>query len=298
MPGSKHYVFTLNNYSAEEVLLISALINSAEVNYVVFGREVAPTTNTPHLQGYIAFLRRKTLAQCRVVPGLARAHFEVARGTPREAIAYCKKDGNFEEFGDIPVGQGHRTDWERLKDWVLELGRCPTRRELASTFPGLFARSERLMEICEAFLPAPVIQAGDPNAWQRPLVDAVIEPCTDDRSILFYVDTEGNKGKSWVCRYLLSLHPERTQILGIGKRDDMAYTVDPSKDIFLIDVPRSQSEFLQYAVLEMMKNRCVMSNKYGSTMKILSKLPHVIVFMNEHPNMESLSDDRYIITEI
>lgn len=298
MPGAKNYVFTLNNYTVDEVDHIAGLIETGEVGYVVIGREVAPTTNTPHLQGYVHFVRRKTLAQARTLVS-ERAHFEVARGTPREAIAYCKKDGNFDEWGEIPGGQGKRNDWESLREYVQELGRRPTRRELINHSPHLYARYERIMEICEAWLPEiSIIEEIELRPWQQALYDELLAECNDNRTIRFYVDENGATGKTTLAQYLISQQPARVQLLGVGRRDDMAYVVDPDKDIFLIDVPRSQAEYLQYSVLEMLKNRMVMSNKYGSTMKVLRKLPHVVVFMNEHPDMTKLSEDRYRITNL
>ena len=44
------YVFTLNNYSAEELCHV---MSPREGYIVVFGKEIAPTTGTPHLQGCV-----------------------------------------------------------------------------------------------------------------------------------------------------------------------------------------------------------------------------------------------------
>lgn len=298
-PIAKHWCFTLNNPTEDEVGNLRNLVAASLASYVVFGRETAPTTGTPHLQGYVAFAQRKTLVATKRIIA-ERGHYEVVRGTPKQAADYCKKEGDFDEYGELPAGQGKRNDWTDFRAFVEELGRRPTRRELASNFPALYARSDRLIEIAESFLPLPTLVSDDEELrdWQTFLRNAVMEECDDDRTILFYVDEEGNKGKSWICRYLVSRFPDRVQILGVGKRDDMAYCVDPDKDVVLIDCPRSQSEYLQYSVLEMLKDRLVMSNKYGSKMKVLSKIPHVVVFMNEEPDMEKLSADRYAITRL
>ena len=45
----RHIVFTLNNYSEDEYLNI---LNSEYFKYVIIGKEICPTTGTPHLQGY------------------------------------------------------------------------------------------------------------------------------------------------------------------------------------------------------------------------------------------------------
>jgi len=52
---------------------------------------------------------------------------------------------------------------------------------------------------------------------------------------------------------------------------------------------------LQYGVLEQLKNRMVFSPKYNSCHKIIRRISHVIVFINEEPDMNALTGDRYKI---
>ena len=108
MPGAKHWCFTLNNYTVDDEEALKELGEGDSVQYLVYGRETAPDTGTPHLQGYVVFESRKTLRQVR---GLVRnAHLEKAKGKPSQAADYSKKDGDFVEFGMCPGGQGSRTD--------------------------------------------------------------------------------------------------------------------------------------------------------------------------------------------
>ena len=44
--------FTINNYKRE---FIQQILDIPKVKYVVIGEEVAPTTGTEYLQGYIYF---------------------------------------------------------------------------------------------------------------------------------------------------------------------------------------------------------------------------------------------------
>ena len=201
----------------------------------------------------------------------------------------------------MPEGQGRRTDWDEYKQWVIDLGRVPNDREIARDFPSLFARYHTACRaIAESALPRPLLvpEGAVLQDWQRDLRDALVQPCEDDRSILFFVDPEGNKGKSWFCRYMMQEHENDVQMLGIGRVTDIAYLIDPEKRVFLIDCERAASDFLQYRVLEQLKNRIVTSTKYAAQVKILRFVPHVVVFMNEQPKMDQLSADRYIVTTI
>jgi len=78
----------------------------------------------------------------------------------------------------------------------------------------------------------------------------------------------------------------------------MAYVLDPLSKIYFFDCPRSkQGEFIQYDFLEEVKNGYVFSSKYESRNKVFPS-PHVVVFMNELPDMTKLSKDRYEIIRL
>lgn len=100
---SKYWCFTLNNPSEGEVHVLNAIgVGDMLVSYLVFGHEVGEN-GTPHLQGYVEFKSRWDLVRCQQ-HFLVRAHYEQRRGTPLEASDYCKKDGNFEEWGILSRG--------------------------------------------------------------------------------------------------------------------------------------------------------------------------------------------------
>lgn len=50
------------------------------------------------------------MSGCKQIPGLTRAHFEHRRGSEQEASTYCKKDGDFWEYGTCTPGERSRTD--------------------------------------------------------------------------------------------------------------------------------------------------------------------------------------------
>lgn len=292
---AKRWCFTLNNPVEADKAKLNALGSSCD--YLVYGNEVGES-GTPHLQGFVILSRSYRFNTVKDLLG-ERVHLEVARGNNKQAADYCKKDGDFTEFGTLPGQQGKRTDWDRYREYISDLGRLPSRRELASSFPSLYARySKKCFEIAEAFLPSPSLTTSEPRfGWQANLA-AKLETDPDPRKINFVVDPAGNSGKSWFCQYALSRWFDQTQIFRIGKRDDLAYAVDVSKSIFLLDVPRNQMIYLQYSFLESLKDRMIFSPKYESSFKLLGSVPHVVVFSNEEPDMNELTDDRYNIINI
>lgn len=115
MPSSRAWCFTLNNYEEADVNRLKAM----DCRYLVFQKEIAPTTNTPHIQGYVYFAQPRTLRTVKNLVGNV-AHCEVARGTSHQNKLYCTKAGGFDQFekGDIPR-QGSRSDIEDVAKDVM-----------------------------------------------------------------------------------------------------------------------------------------------------------------------------------
>lgn len=294
-PQSQRWCFTHNNHTDDDEEFVCQLLASPEVSYGVYGREVGQS-GTPHLQGFVIFRERLRFTSVREKFGGLNPHLEPARATSREASDYCKKDADFEEFGDCP-NPGKRNDFDELKSWILDQPTKPTAAAIAREFPLLFLKYGRLMEWVDAIYPHPILEEGETRPWQAGLV-AKLEADADDRKIIFVVDELGGCGKSWFSRWWYSNHSEETQLLGVGKRDDIAYAIVQDKQFFFFDVPRSQLEFFQYSVLEQLKNRIVFSPKYSSRVKVLDHVPHVVVFTNEQPDRSKLTQDRFDIINI
>lgn len=109
---SKAYVFTWNNYTDESI----KLLNELDCSYLVYGKEVGES-GTPHLQGYVEFEKQKKFQTvCNILKG---AHIELRRGTGEQASAYCKKDNDFTERGEMKVCKpGKRTDIDHARKMV------------------------------------------------------------------------------------------------------------------------------------------------------------------------------------
>lgn len=298
---SKYYCFTLNNYTDEDVAHLRQIANSDHVVYLIFGREVGDS-GTRHLQGFVTFDRRKRLQQVRSLISDV-AHFERALGTPHQASEYCKKDGDFELFGveppNVPTRTGAQGHWADFAEWVntfyRETQRAPTARDAAIQFPALIGRNRAgCLSLIEDLLPRPHLQDGELREWQIGLNnDLHSEP--NDRTIRFIVDQDGGKGKTFFVRWFYTNNQDITQILSIGKIADVAYMIDVTKKVFLFNVPRGGMKYLQYSILEAMKDRLVFSPKFTSVMKVMLHNPHVVVLCNESPDEEMLTSDRYDI---
>lgn len=286
MSKSRAWCFTLNNYSDADL----AEFDGLDVVYAIRGKEIAPGTSTPHLQGYLYFENPRCMPK-KIFGG--RAHWEKAKGTPAQASDYCKKEGDFKEIGELPT-QGKRSDLEIFKDAVKSGERNLKRlREEHST---VFARHKGFcIDYMRDNAPKPVPPVITLRPWQTKLIE-VIKAEAHAREIYFIVDPKGNGGKSTFCTYVQAVF-EDVQIMKPGRYADMAYDLSETTRILLVDTPRSRAEVLQYHFLEDVKDGRVHNSKYESYTKVLGPC-HVIVMLNEHPDKTKLSLDRYVEFEL
>lgn len=290
----RHWCFTLNNYTDDDFSGLSSLPTG--VSYLCVGREVG-SEGTPHLQGFLSFSNPRQLSGLRRTFFGGRAHWEPAR-SPGPAAEYCKKEGDYIELGHPPavVGSGARSDIEAFKEAVK--GGLLDIRRLREEHSSVCARHARFVsDYIKDHTPPREVEQHDLREWQRDLL-AKLDGEPDSRTIIFVVDRSGNTGKSWFADYYHSLHPLAVQVLNPGKKADMALALNPSIRVLIIDAPRSkQGEYIQYDFLEDVKNGRVFSGKYESGMKYLNKV-HVVVMMNEDPDYQKLSIDRYDVISL
>ena len=109
----RYWVFTWNNpvFSPDE--LHTAFDRVGGVDYLVFQKETAPTTGTPHYQGYVETKKRVTLATLKKVH--VAINWQKRMGNREQANAYATKEDTRTEgpwnYGELPtVTQGdHRS---------------------------------------------------------------------------------------------------------------------------------------------------------------------------------------------
>lgn len=114
----RNFVFTWNNpYGEGKGTLEEAqgkmthLCTSMPIKYMIYGVEIGEK-KTPHFQGYVELSKR--VAFDLVKRSFGNSHIEPRRGSQQQAIEYCRKEGNYHEWGE-PKAQGDRTDLQRIK---------------------------------------------------------------------------------------------------------------------------------------------------------------------------------------
>lgn len=105
MRGAR-WTFTINNYSDQEIELLTEFAAQDLCTYMVFGEEhiVGADGGTPHLQGYFETSRRILMTALKKRTPFLRAHLEKARNSASTNKAYCSKgDQSKEEWNELGV---------------------------------------------------------------------------------------------------------------------------------------------------------------------------------------------------
>lgn len=136
--------------------------------------------------------------------------------------------------------------------------------------------------------------------WQKKILE-MIKSEPDDRTINWYWEAEGGVGKSAFTKYLCAKHGA---ICVGGKSNDVKYGIIKYHEnkkkypkIIILDVPRTNLDYICYEAIESIKNGCFFCGKYESDM-VLMNSPHMIIFANRPPDKSKLSLDRWNIVNL
>lgn len=153
----KGWCFTINNPTDQDRQDLETLKDIAQ--YYVYGEEEG-CQGTFHFQGYVHLSQPKTLSQLKRI--LKRAHLETRRGSVKQAIEYCKKDGQFHEYGDRPKSAAESTKdtWRA----IIEHAERGDMEWIKHEQPSIYVRYfERLRSLCRR--PSVVLQGDLKHEW-------------------------------------------------------------------------------------------------------------------------------------
>lgn len=107
------WCFTWNNYTDRDFRWMKCL----DCTWLVMGLELCPTTGTPHIQGAVYWKNGRSL---RTLLKLGPIHWTRCDGTALQNRTYCSKEcTEFFEKGEMPKGQGYRTDVAETRNRVI-----------------------------------------------------------------------------------------------------------------------------------------------------------------------------------
>lgn len=115
---SRDFCFTINNPTEDDYDFVYSLGYTDNVRYVCIGFEIGEC-GTPHFQGYILFHNARHFSS--ILNWNDRWHLEIRRknSTSVQAMEYCKKDGDFYEYGDPPKSAESSGQQGAAERWAL-----------------------------------------------------------------------------------------------------------------------------------------------------------------------------------
>ena len=193
--------------------------------------------------------------------------------------------------GDASVaGQGHRTDFDDIKDILKNDGPIAGVKRVAEEFPTHFVRYhagiQRLADVVEAL---PKDDQFKPNPFQKAMIEELSQE-PHPRHIYWVYDKAGHSGKSRLAKYLQC---EMGAIELAGREVDIAYGYN-SQRIVIFDIPRATplTNYTEaFVCAERLKNGGIFSSKFGSKFKRFHT-PHIIFLSNQAPPTGVWTEDR------
>lgn len=290
----KAWCFTLHDYTDKNEATLQLLGDpkkDPKFSYLCYGREKCPSTNRLHLQGTLILFKKLRLKNLKELIGDPRIALFKRRGTAKEASDYCKKDGDFYEVGSFETDQGKRTDLLAAKAFI-DAG-CTLEEFREEHFELWVKYRVALEEYMRSRLIDPSVCQYPLRPWQESL-RVYLSQTPHSRKIKFIVDFEGNTGKTWFANWYKQDN-EYVQVLKPEKRADTAIQIKLDSRVIFFNVPKNRTAMIAYDILEDIKDGRISSPKYQSHTAPMQGPCHVVVLMNEYPDMNALSKDRYDI---
>jgi len=109
----------------------------------------------------------------------------------------------------------------------------------------------------------------------------------------------GGVGKSQFAKYCVAT--QNCLFFEEGKKSDIMHLIfeapEDRLECMIVDVPRDNGNNISYKAIESIKNGMIYSPKYEGGYKLFNS-PHIFIFANVAPQMERLSNDRWVIKNI
>jgi hypothetical protein len=255
---TKHWCFTLNNYTENEMEQMEQMVPQFCEKWVI-GKEVGEKCGTPHLQGYIVTgvkLRKK-----QVIGTFNNKRIDIRPAANLKTVAkYHGKEG------DIFMLHGF------------------TREEISGYVKPIKYEGQDLPKL-EEFYP-----------WQKKCLELIKEQ--HDRKVIWIFEGVGNCGKTSFTKFMGFHHGTLMVQKGkYADIMNMAFNLGTKLKSMIIDVPRNNGNKVSYDAIECIKSGIIINTKYETGQCLICPVS-IVVFSNFPPDTSKLSEDRWDIYEI
>lgn len=264
-PLGDRWLFTFNNYTESDLDRLDQILRENEnVLNGCYGLELAPTTGTAHVQGYIEFTKRKRPTEMKVFD--RRIHWGDEKGRPCKK--HCTQIMNMEYCSKT-------RDIDEEPNEIFKTFRCKLKRKLVLIKESQFF--EWQVDIAKIFGKAP-----DPHC----------------RNIYWYYGGYGC-GKTQFAKWLC--HHRDGYILGGEKRHMLSQAFKVEVDLYVILLAKGDN-IVSYRAIEQIKDG-LFASAFGTEcngMAPLRNAPHILILGNEPPDYKDphFHEEKYHVFEI
>lgn len=307
-----------------EIDTICNHIRGLDVRYSAYALEKSKE-GLRHLQGYTEFKKPQRMAAVKKLFECESLHLEKRKGSREQAREYCRgfdspicivmtndgytvsalrkagvigmwEAGTWENGGQgsrfqgiLEECQGGATVTDIMDNYPAEYIKYSTGIEkMVSKCQERNIREERKVELEKIIL----------YPWEKRLLDEI--KFEDPRAIYWYWEKEGNCGKSTFTNWLDFIKGAFTWN-GPCVNKDIASAIDSMStkpSLYVFDFTRQRQDYIDYSIMESIKNGKISVNKYCSHNIYLPVNSQVVCFANWKPDTSSMSLDRWKIREI
>lgn len=293
-PQTPYWCFTLNNPGEHRVPYDDKI-----VQYLCYQLEEG-ASKTPHYQGFIQFLDKKTsMKKAKLFLG-DRYHLEAMKAMdPMDAIRYTKKDegrldGPWEHGQFLAARSNKRKKCQMEEDYDADSRAF----KLVRPDDAIQIEINRMSRDFEENAVKYSLDAMD-RPWQKLILKELSAP-PDDRIIHWVYGPRGGEGKSTFAKSLA--RSGWAYILPRGLAD-MTYQwarQGVEKNV-VVDIERRVSTSHYdgiYSFIEMVKNRVISNTKYRSVIGFMREDVHVVVVTNVNFDDTKITKSRMCLHDL
>lgn len=248
-PLGDRWLFCFNNYSESDLDRLDQILQDNEnVLNGCYGLELAPTTGTAHVQGYIEFVKRKRPREMAVFD--RRIHWGDEDGFPCKK--HCTQVMNMEYCSKT-------RDIDETPNEVFKTFRCKLKRKLVLIKPSQFYE------------------------WQRDLAKIFSTHADPHCRKIYWYYGGYQTGKTQFAKWLI--HNRDGYNLGGETRHMLSQAYKFEHDLYVVLLPNNKRK-VSYEAIEQIKDGCF-SSGFGTEcngMAPLRNAPHFLILGNEPPD--------------
>lgn len=152
MPNVNNFSFTIMTYTDQECEDLKKLCDDT-VKYIVIGKEICPTTQRKHLQGFISFVERMSKQGVlnvfkNIIGRTDGVTVSVSKGNATSNSFYCRKEKDvLIEYGQVPMNDASKANESNKRKYtsIIEYAEQGNYKAIKQEYPSEYLRFHKVV---------------------------------------------------------------------------------------------------------------------------------------------------------